>query len=389
MAGLGDLRAWAGRGLEGRALEWGDIPEAARETAGQLGLREEQWPQWLQQQGEALAARVLAGSAEHVIYYALQSRAFTKAAPLDPTRCAATDSGAVGVGPTVTEEVRARMEAFVASPMNLGPEVAGAVAGEVAGERFSEAMVVRHRLVRQLYERLRAEGWSWQRAYRETMEFLQAKEIRREALEPLYLRRGLSSDTAPESTQGLGQLPQWLPEAPSRILLVGPGLDLTRRQEFADGRPVISHQQQALARLFPKAEVTLADVRPEVLTHLSAQAIDITTQTLAGEFDVVIATNLLLYFDLPQLLTAMVACGKALRPGGHLLHNDQRFAAKHFGQLTGLPAKRFVPVELASASGREATSGAKGDGASGSRPLGTRRRPQQMDRIVLHQRVAS
>ena len=55
----------------------------------------------------------------------------------------------------------------------------------------------------------------------------------------------------------------------------------------------------------------------------------------------------------------------ALRPGGCLLHNDPRFAARLFGEAAGMPVVHFEAVALGRRGGRE-----------------------QMDRVVVHCRPA-
>jgi len=201
----------------------------------------------------------------------------------------------------------------------------------------------RHRLLRTLHEE---QAWPLDRCYQHTMEFLRAKEIDRQPLDQLYYHRGLSSDTAPASTAILDALGQ-----PRRILLAGPGLDLTRREHFQDHLPLRSYQYDYLRTRFRQAQITLADVRPEVTQLLPAQRLDVTTEFLPGPFDLIIATNLLLYFEDRELLTALATFTQSLAPGGRLLHNDQRFAAKLFGEALGLTLERFTPHELAPRQG--------------------------------------
>ena len=58
---------------------------------------------------------------------------------------------------------------------------------------------------------------------------------------------------------------------------------------------------------------------------LRAAPLDIVTERLAGErFDLIIATNILPYFDDPQLALALSNITAMLLPGGAFLHNEQR-----------------------------------------------------------------
>lgn len=284
------------------ALAWSDLPERAREMAGALGLTPTNWDEWRRARRAALAERIQAGSAEHVTYYFLQSRRFTDLAPLEPMAWARATA------------------------------LAGPAAERAAAYERAKPADERHRVIAAL------ERWPLERCFTHTMSFLRAKEVERAPLDELYFTRGLSSDTAPENTAVMAEAARF---APRRILLAGPGLDLTRREKFDDGRPLRSHQFDWLRQAFPQARIDLADVRPEVLAVLGARRVDVTTEKAGSGYDLIVATNLLLYFEDRELLTAMAGFAQALAPGGRLLHNDQRFAAKVFGEACGLPVERF------------------------------------------------
>lgn len=309
-----------------RLLEPGQVPG---ELARQLGLDTANWEEWRARRREAIEARVVEGSAEHIIYYVLQSSRFTGAPPLVPVLLA-----------------RDRNPAF---PQRRADDFLRSAARGTIDER--------HKLICELHRQLPV-SWTLEKAFRHTMDFLRAKEIDQVALDQLYFRRGLSSDTAPESTRvfdaGLGP-------SPRRILLAGPGLDLTRRERFSDSLPLHSHQLEALRQRFPQARIDTADIRPEVIGHLGAMRVDVTSEWLAGPYDLIVATNLLLYFEDRELLTAMAGFARSLTPGGRLLHNDQRFGAKVFGDALGMPVERYAPVALA-----------------------LRRKVERMDRAVIH-----
>jgi hypothetical protein len=70
---------------------------------------------------------------------------------------------------------------------------------------------------------------------------------------------------------------------------------------------------------------------------LEAETVDIVTERLTGEpFDLVIATNILPYFDDGQLMLAMTNVAAMLRPGGILLHNEPRPFLGDITQILGL-----------------------------------------------------
>jgi hypothetical protein len=209
----------------------------------------------------------------------------------------------------------------------------------------------RHKLIRGLYDSL---GWSLDRCYAHTLAFLRAKEIDRVPLDPLYQSRGLSSDTSPESLTGLASLN--LPA--QRVLLAGPGLDLTRRQNFSDDLALKSYQLDYLRSRYPLIDAI--DIRPEVIAHLGATRHDLTTEILPAQYNLIIATNLFVYLNDAELLCAITGLSQSLPAGGILVHNDTRFAAKVFGEAVDLPVSSYQPV-----------------------PLGG----QKWDRIVIHQKA--
>ena len=313
----------AGQGAA--ALAWSHLPAPARAIAPDLGLTREGWAEWQAAQRAKVEQRIAEGTAEHVAYYLLQSRSFCAEPSLEPAQLAKE------------------------SPEKL-PE---AVERRASAYETVTARDERHRLLR------RINTWPLERCYRHTMAFLRAKELERRPLEELYYRRGLSSDSAPWSGKAL----EAVTGNPARILIAGPGLDFTRRENFRDDLPLVSHQLHAVRERFPQAWIETVDVRLEVVETLGARRLDITTEVPPGAFDLVIATNLLLYFENREMLTAMAGLEQALAPGGRLVHNDQRFAAKVFGEALGLTMERFEPLQFAARKGIE-----------------------QWDRVVIHRK---
>jgi hypothetical protein len=300
-----------------RPLEWSSLPPSAQRIAPDLGLTPERWTAWQSAQRALTQRRIQEGTAEHLTYYVLQSRAFTDAPPLEPMRLAHENPS------DWTAAAKMRAAAFEQSEPNCE----------------------RHRALRAIWD---AREWPAERCYRHTMAFLRAKEIDSAPLDNLYESRGFSSDTQPWSSDlvdGIG--------GGKRILLAGPGLDFTRREKFDDNLPLRSYQLDQLRRQHPDAVIDCADVRPEVILVTGATRTDVTVEYAAGSYDLVVATNLLLYFPLRELFTALAGFRAALAPGGRLVHNEQRFAAKVFGEALGLRLERFEPMRFAARKGIE------------------------------------
>jgi hypothetical protein len=108
-------------------------------------------------------------------------------------------------------------------------------------------------------------------------------------------------------------------------------------------------------------------VRPSAARTLQAQRLDIVTQRLgAAPFDLVIATNILPYFDDVQLMLALSNVAAMLAPGGVFLHNEARPLVGEVTAALNLPFQQ-------SRHGTIAT-------VRGAPPLG--------DSVWIHKRIA-
>lgn len=88
---------------------------------------------------------------------------------------------------------------------------------------------------------------------------------------------------------------------------------------------------------------------------LRAEPLDIVTERLTGAaFDLVIATNILPYFDDPQLALAMSNIAAMLAPGGVFLHNEPRPMLGELTTLAGLPFEQSRHAVIATVSGAAA-----------------------------------
>ena len=108
----------------------------------------------------------------------------------------------------------------------------------------------------------------------------------------------------------------------------------THWQTFGDriSAPVPARTSTAIAKL---AELRAVRVRPSVVQRMSVLDVNIVTDRLDGQaFDLVIATNVFLYYDVFEQALAMSNVEAMLRPGGFLLAN---FSAPNLTSLTIRP----------------------------------------------------
>ncbi len=93
-------------------------------------------------------------------------------------------------------------------------------------------------------------------------------------------------------------------------------------------------------------------VMPAVAGALQAEALDIVTERLTGEpFDLIVATNILPYFDDAQLALAMVNIAGMLAPGGTFLHNEGRPSLGDLTSALGLPLEHSRHAVIATVRG--------------------------------------
>jgi SAM-dependent methyltransferase len=80
-------------------------------------------------------------------------------------------------------------------------------------------------------------------------------------------------------------------------------------------------------------------VRSSFARAMSAERLDIVTERLVDRspFDLIVATNVLSYFDDRQLALALSNIAALLRPGGFLLHNESRAGLVETAATVGLP----------------------------------------------------
>jgi len=87
---------------------------------------------------------------------------------------------------------------------------------------------------------------------------------------------------------------------------------------------------------------------------MSAERLNIVTERLInqGRFDLIVATNVLSYFDDRQLALALSNISAMLRPGGYLLHNESRAGLVETAGAVGLPTFQMRTAVIGGAATR-------------------------------------
>ncbi|MFN0107040.1 MAG: hypothetical protein ACKV2U_33710 [Bryobacteraceae bacterium] len=348
-----------GAALSAEPMTWADLPPAIRALLAQARLTEAEFPAWLVKHNEASTQRLAAGAAEHIAYFLLQSKQFIGTPPMDPV------TEARRYFDSLPQEAR---KAFLTGEPSAAP-LADPVRRRMDAFWNTRPVSDRHRILREMAARL---DWPPEQVVQTAFRFLMQRSANPDP-DVTYQARGLSADPFPGSMRAVERGLNWMRANRARplanVLLVGPGAELGSRFGVEDLQPVISPQPKALLKLLgkPPLSFTCVDIRPEVVTTLtgapcSASTLDVVTERLpSAAYDLAVATNVLVYLDDNELAVSLANLAAALIPGGCLLHNDSRFAARLFGEAAGMPVKIFEPVTLGRRVGRE-----------------------QMDRIVVH-----
>ena len=392
-----------------RRIEYGDLPEPVRRALAAHGIPAPAFGTYIERVQADTDRRVAEGEREHLIYFALQSRAFTERAPIEPAlssrrfverlpeaeRKRLLDEPAYvpAAGWPTSERWRIGdlLRALARPPTNARLAYFRTLVAWDQPARALDGLYADYvRVARFLYKK----------------EFVAGGDGARVA--SLYETRPHSSDTEIEAGfgvyLGLGTLHGLEPALQvTRVLVVGPGLDLAPRTDLIDSVDPQSYQPLAVAdallalslaseadlrvqsidvnprvvraleaaaraplalHLFtgiretadqpfqpeyrayvralgraigeeaPAPRAVASDsryqhsiaVRPSVARALGVEQLNILTERFVGEpkFDVAIATNVLTYFDDPQLALALANITAMLRPGGYLIHNESR-----------------------------------------------------------------
>jgi len=356
-----------------RKVQLTDLPNIVRHLAapgGPVGFES-----WVASIDTQTNDRLRRGEREHLVYFVLQSRSFTRRPPIEPAACARqfADTG------VIPAEVEARMREFLA-----------------AAPRKDERL----RYFRGLA------STDWRDAFREAMDFLHQKEFeagarqgeeRREEVAALYATRGHSSDASFEANfapyLALSALARDGERKIRRVLIAGPGVDYAPRTGLRD-EPPQSYQPYAIADsllrlgLARESELRIhcVDINPrvveflkhppEVLTFhagpglrefqefvqgfgraigqarggrvtvsaairhaITSDRLNIVTERYdpSPGYDLIVATNVLVYAGERELILALANLASMLAPRGLLIHNDLRAEVESVGRALGIP----------------------------------------------------
>lgn len=271
-----------------RAVLWADLQPAVQKRLSAAGVDDElSFAAFREAHERRTRERVREGDLDALVYYTLQSNAFTGEPPIEPAIAAKafTDrldaesrrrflSADAVPADRVPDPVRRRFRALVPALRNPPPGSRLAFFRDLVDREAAAAPRLDVFLLEQ---------------YVRAMRFLYEKEFAAsdrpagaEAVAALYRERGLSTDTAVEAGYlvhlGLATL-QRLDQARRirRVLVVGPGLDLAPRTGLLEVGPPETYQPFAvidslvalgLARADNLA-VTCVDVNPWVVEHLN------------------------------------------------------------------------------------------------------------------------
>lgn len=232
-----------------RDVTWADLPVRVQEALAARTIDARGFTGWVKTIRAANETRLRDGNYDHLIHYALQSTRVTALPPIEP----AISAKAFVDSKKIPEDARARLVAFATVLSKASANVpASAAKGDARIAHFRgiagglRGAALESRLMRE-YER--------------AMRFLYEKEFvagRRTgtgdsaaAVAALYQTRGHSSDTEIEAGYAvyaaLATLKQLAPsKAVTRVLVVGPGLDLAPRTALLEAADPQSYQPFAV-----------------------------------------------------------------------------------------------------------------------------------------------
>jgi SAM-dependent methyltransferase len=101
-----------------------------------------------------------------------------------------------------------------------------------------------------------------------------------------------------------------------------------------------------LWKLPASIQARTVEVQRGVARRITASHMNILTETGDPRFDLVVATNVFVYFDRPELLLALASIHSLLRDGGYLIHNEIRDDVDGFSRDLAMPPvdARRIPL---------------------------------------------
>jgi CheR methyltransferase, SAM binding domain len=290
------------------AVDWTDLPASIQRRLASSDVTAASFPAFRADLDRRTHERVRESDLDALIYYALQSTSFTKLSPIEPALSAKAYVQSLdavsrarflqGEGPPPIERiprtVRARLASLTAAFSTPAPS--GRLAyfrdtartltgGEDPGPSLTTLLLPEYaRSMRFLYQKEFAPPQDPDPAAR---------------IAALYRTRGLSTDTTIEAGYlvhlGLATLKASQPTRRiQRVLIVGPGLDLSPRTGLLEAGPPESYQPYAVAdslvglnfSRLDQLQVIGADVNPRVVEHLArANSANVSLTLLSGVGD--------------------------------------------------------------------------------------------------------
>ena len=268
-----------------RDIVWDEVPAPLQTMLSQRGISRATFAQHVADLRRRNQARLREGDLDHLVYYVLQSSAFTRLSPIEPAASAAELVG------SLTAEPRLDFLSGKDLPPSAAPRAVQARIDAFATAIGRSGRTARLAYFREILADARVDGdhvlfLSGQ--YLRAMRFLYEKEFAAigtggsaPAGSTLYHERGLSSDTSVDAGYvvylALATLRRLEPDRRIQdVLIVGPGLDLAPRTGLVEAGDPQSYQPFAVmdallgAGLARRGElrVQAADINPRVVGWL-------------------------------------------------------------------------------------------------------------------------
>jgi hypothetical protein len=340
-----------------RPLVWEDLPEGLH-----IRLPKIDFARRVAVARKDMARRQREGDWDTLIYYALQSHAFTEMPTIEP---------AVSARRFVDSMETGQRSCY----LNGQCPTAGAVPADASARLQQLRHSTQGGRVQFFQQLLRTGDASAE--YRRAMRFLYRKEF---ADDPTpYRDRGLSTDTSLAQSYTVWNALTVLHAVDPkfrvrRALIVGPGLDVASRTGLTDQaepqsfQPYLTPTALRQLKMADTVDIDCLDVNPNVIEfiahfpskpvlefpdasasagerefqdwrkrlgermtfphqiseHVHAAKANILTERSDATYDLIVVTNVLIYFTNEELELAMGSIASMLRPEGYVIHNELR-----------------------------------------------------------------
>ncbi len=396
------LRSWlfAAAGLlAGRPGVWSDLPEAIRAYLVHAGAADaDSFDRWRENVNRDTERREQAGEDEHVTYFVLQSAAFTARPRIEPA-VSAREFAEKG---SVPAAVRARIDDFLRALGRTAQDermrywnahlAAGRRTAAGLEAAYAEAMRFLYRKEfgpggAALYE---TRGHSLDTQVEANYAVFTGLAVLRRLDPAAHLERvlilGPGLDLAPR-TGFRDDLPlqSYQPyltadsllrcglARPDRLVIhcvdlhpavirfleefsrrARPELQLPATSGDADYEEFFREAGTRIGQASATPWGRRVRVRKELAARVAAIRLNAVTERFdrAPQYDLVVATNILVYFHAAELAVALANVQAMLRPGGWLLHNELRPEAEEAARRAGLPPVQGRTLQVAAGQKR-------------------------------------